>query len=255
MNRLPRPHAIAFDCYGTLLDVTDEHFIAACGTILSATRSEHDRRAFWDLWLAASRTLAREAGRDSDDPLAGPEPEFQSFRARWPQTFERAFADAQIRGDIDAAYEAFHLTLCDGVAYPDTAPALARLRPHFRLSVVSNADEDHLLHALTANGLTEFEFILSSETAGSYKPRAPIFQQAAVRFGLDPHAVLYVGDSPMADLLGARAAGMQVAWINRSGATLPERIPAPDYEIAALTELADLLVPAATRVQDRAGRA
>jgi 2-haloacid dehalogenase len=240
-----RPQAIAFDCYGTLLDVTDESFIRACELILRRHGHDHDAKAFWDTWLASSRTLAREHGRDPDNPLAGPEPEFHPFRRRWPDTFTRAFLEAGLSADAAAAYETFHNTLSAGVAFPDTAPALARLRPHFRLAVVSNADDDHLHHALAENGL-DFEFILSSEAARSYKPRTPIFQQASDRFGLPPSAVLYVGDSPVMDVLGARNAGMAVAWLNRFGHTRPDRVPEPDLEVPDLMALADILLEGRT---------
>ena len=243
---MDRPAAIAFDCYGTLLDVTEESFIRACEMILQRHGAAHEGRAFWQTWLASSRALARDQGRDPDEPLAGPEPAFQPYRERWPQTFTRAFHEAGVSADAVAAYEAFHDTLSRGIAYPDTRPALARLRPHFRLAVVSNADDDHLLHALAENGLTDFEFVLSSEAARSFKPRTGIFQQAAARFGLPPAAVLYVGDSPTMDVLGARNAGMRVAWLNRSRAPRPERVPEPDLEVRDLLALADALLGPAT---------
>jgi 2-haloalkanoic acid dehalogenase type II len=242
-----RPTAIAFDCYGTLLDVTEVDFIRACEAILRRQAIEHDGREFWQAWLNASRALAKEQGRDPDS-LDGDEPEFQPFRTRWPQTFSRAFQDTGLGADAVAAYEAFHDTLCRGIAYPDTRPALERLRPHFRIAVVSNADDDHLLQALRDNDLAEsglFEFILSSEGARSYKPRRGIFEQAAERFDLPPDQIMYVGDSPIADVLGARSAGMPVAWLNRLSAARPERVPAPDVEIVDLSELASLLLEAA----------
>ena len=239
-----RPAAIAFDCYGTLLDVTDESFVRACESILRRHEVDHDSRAFWETWLAASRTLARQAGRDPDDPLSGPEPEFLAFRSRWPRTFEHAFQQVGVSADAVAAYEAFHDTLSSAVAYPDTRPALERLRPCFRLCVVSNADDDHLHHALAENRLDMFEFILSSEAARSYKPRRPIFELAAAKLGLPPERVLYVGDSPVMDVLGARNAGMPVAWLNRGGIARPERVPAPEVEIADLLALAEILLAA-----------
>lgn len=236
-----RPAAIAFDCYGTLIDVTDESFIRACEAILRRNGLDHDAKAFWETWLASSRALAKDQGRDPDDPLTGPEPEFHPFRARWPRTFERAFSETGVSLDAIAAYEAFHDTLSSGIAYPDARPALERLRPHFRLAVVSNADDDHLHHALSENNL-EFEFVLSSEAAQSYKPRAPIFRRACALLGLPPEQVLYVGDSPMMDVLGARHAGLRVAWLNRRGLALPEKVPPPDLEVADLMTLADILL-------------
>lgn len=239
LNR--RPLAIAFDCYGTLLDATDDSFIRACERVMQAHGIERSGQEFWQTWLASARVLAKEQGRDGEDPLAGAEPPFESFRERWPRTFSHAFESSGVSGDAVAAYEAFHDTLSQAVAYSDTLPALERLRGHFRLIVVSNADDDHLHHALAENGL-EFELILSSEGAQSYKPRAPIFRRAAELAGLSLDEMLYVGDSPVADLVGARAAGMPVVWINRAALPLPERIPAPDLEVRDLHALADTLL-------------
>lgn len=234
-------NAIAFDCYGTLIDVTDDSFIAACAAILREHDREHEGKAFFERWLDASRALATAAGRDRENPTGGPEPSFAAFRERWPAYFERAFADLDISADAVAAYEAFHDTLAKGVAYPDAEPALRALAPHYKLAVVSNADDDHLRAALAANGLP-VERVLSSERARSYKPRRPIFRQAADLLGEHVHDVLYVGDSPTMDVLGARHAGMHVAWVNRRGATLPAGIPKPDYEVRDLLELARTLL-------------
>ncbi len=71
-------------------------------------------------------------------------------------------------------------------------------------------------------------------------------REAAARFGLDPADVLYVGDSPVADVLGARSAGMPVAWLNRLGVPRPEKAPEPDMEAPDLTALADLLLAGTT---------
>jgi len=239
-----QPLAIAFDCYGTLLDVTDEDFVRACEAILRQQAIEHDSRAFWTTWLAASRALAREQGRDPES-IDDEEPTFEPYRVRWPQTFTRAFTDAGLTADSVAAYEAFHDTLCRGTAYPETRAALERLAPHFRLAIVSNADDDHLMQALEETGLAGsglFEFILSSESARSYKPRRAIFESTAARFDLSPADVLYVGDSPIADVLGAQTAGMPVAWVNRRAATRPDGVPQPTIEVENLSALADALL-------------
>jgi 2-haloalkanoic acid dehalogenase type II len=241
--------AIAFDCYGTLINVTDDSFIEACTAILKRHGSDHDGKTFFDKWLEASRAIAAESGRDQTRPTSGPEPTFVAFRQRWPNYFERAFSALGIDADAVAAYEAFHDTLATGVAYPDSEPALRALAPHYKLAVVSNADDDHLHEALRANNLP-VDLVLSSEAAGSYKPRRPIFRQAADLLGEHVHDVLYVGDSPQMDVLGARFAGMHTAWINRAGIELPAGIPRPDYEVRDLLELARELLGTAANEGD-----
>lgn len=233
--------AIAFDCYGTLIDVDDDSFVQACQRVLRQQGHEHEGSVLWEQWLAASKAAAEAAGRDPEHPTGGPEPEFASFRERWPRVFEGAFKGMGIDADAVAAYEAFHDTLATGKAYPDTVPALERLALHYKLAVVSNADDDHLREALTANNIP-IELVLSSETARSYKPRRPIFRQASELLDEHPHDILYVGDSPLMDVLGARYAGMQVAWLNRPGIERPAGIPRPDHEVRDLLELARVLL-------------
>ena len=144
-----------------------------------------------------------------------------------------------------AAYEALHDMLAAAAAYPDARDAIRALLPHFKLAVVSNADDDHLRAALAANNIP-IDLVLSSEAARSYKPRRPIFRRAAELLGEHIHDVLYVGDSPLMDVLGARHAGMQVAWVNRAGAALPAGIPKPDYEVRDLQALVRTLLPGET---------
>jgi len=43
-----------------------------------------------------------------------------------------------------------------------------------------------------------------------------------------------------ADVAGAKAAGLTAVWVNRTGARPKPEEPAPDYEVASLTELAAL---------------
>jgi FMN phosphatase YigB (HAD superfamily) len=46
-----------------------------------------------------------------------------------------------------------------------------------------------------------------------------------------------VGDSQEDDIVGARRAGLKIAWLNRDGAVRRDETPEPDYEIESLAEL------------------
>jgi FMN phosphatase YigB (HAD superfamily) len=50
-----------------------------------------------------------------------------------------------------------------------------------------------------------------------------------------------VGDSQEDDIVGARSAGLKVAWLNREGVTRRETTPKPDYEIESLSDLMDIV--------------
>jgi FMN hydrolase / 5-amino-6-(5-phospho-D-ribitylamino)uracil phosphatase len=81
-----------------------------------------------------------------------------------------------------------------------------------------------------------FPFILISESVGIWKPDPAIFEMALEIAGVHADDAIYVGDSPVADVPGARAAGMRSVWINRAGADWTGDEP-PHVEIRDLDEL------------------
>lgn len=81
-----------------------------------------------------------------------------------------------------------------------------------------------------------FPFILISESVGIWKPDPAIFHMALEKAGVAVEDAVYVGDSPIADVPGAKAAGMRSVWINCAGIDWPGDEP-PDIEIRDLKEL------------------
>lgn len=81
-----------------------------------------------------------------------------------------------------------------------------------------------------------FPFILISESVGIWKPDPAIFHMALERAGIAAEDAVYVGDSPVADVPGAKAAGMRSVWINCAGIDWPGDEP-PGIEIRDLNEL------------------
>jgi HAD superfamily hydrolase (TIGR01549 family) len=122
----------------------------------------------------------------------------------------------------------------------DEAWAFQFERAAQELGFLSNADADFLHACLARNGL-EFDVVVSSEVAQALKPDPAIFAYLAGVLGLEHHQILYVGDNPMPDIVGARQAGVPVAWLNRSGHPLPEDVPEPDVEVASLRDLVAIL--------------
>ena len=83
---------------------------------------------------------------------------------------------------------------------------------------------------------------LVSDAVGKVKPHAELFEAPLARMGIAPSEALFVGDTPGADVLGAKQAGLDVAWINRKGRELDPDLPEPDLEIRSFAELPDLLI-------------
>jgi putative hydrolase of the HAD superfamily len=112
--------------------------------------------------------------------------------------------------------------------FPGMAETLETLRGRgFAIGVVTNGETAFQSRHIEALSLSDrVDAILISEREGLRKPDKALFLRAAVRLGTDPARCLFVGDNPMADILGAHAAGMKTAWF-RSGTPWPVEIAAP----------------------------
>jgi putative hydrolase of the HAD superfamily len=136
--------------------------------------------------------------------------------------------------------------LAAAVEIPDAhIDFLARLKSTYPLALVSNFD-----HGPTARRVLErdgaatyFDPIVISDDHGWRKPHPSIFTDTLAELGVAPADALYVGDSAEDDIIGAKGAGLDVAWVNQRGSALPPDSPVPDYVVAAIPELADILLP------------
>jgi len=123
---------------------------------------------------------------------------------------------------VDALMAALHFR-----AYPDAAPALARLRAAgMRLVVVSNWDAS-LHERLEETGLAPLvDAAVASAEIGHAKPDGAIFGHALELAGAPAAAAVHAGDSPDADVAGALAAGLRAVLVARDGpATAPAGVP------------------------------
>jgi len=243
--------AVAFDCYGTLIDFTDQRFKETYHEICVQQSLPIEGITLWEKWMEiwrrqAAQGRARENPRDwpnndNPRPLSGDGLTFRPYREEWPEHFQMCFQELGVGGDPASAYDHVRVRLAEALAFEETASVLAALGARYRLGILSNADDDFLFPCLERNGL-DFDPIVTSERVGFYKPHEAIFQSFAEAVGVSNDEVFYVGDSPFADVLGAKRAGMRVAWVNRHGAKLREGAPSPDHEIASLEGLLDLLL-------------
>jgi len=117
----------------------------------------------------------------------------------------------------DALADALHDAL-RFEAFPDAAPALRSLRAAgLRLVVVSNWDAS-LEERLAETGLaTRVDGTVASAAFGTAKPDPAIFARALELAGVRARDAWHVGDSPEADVAGARAAGVRPVLLDRDG--------------------------------------
>ena len=82
-------------------------------------------------------------------------------------------------------------------------------------------------------GLTDaFDTVIISQEAGYGKPEPHIYALALEQLGVQAAQTLFVGDSPLNDVLGLQQSGMKAALFP-GGHALPEYIK-PDYVLKDL---------------------
>ncbi len=178
--------------------------------------------------VAAMRELRDATSRERPD-LA------HDFTAQRRLTLERAFAACDVVDDahVEAAFEVYYAARNRVDCYADTLPALAALSARLPLISISNGNAD-----LSRIGLRHhFRDCISARDVGFAKPDPRIFAHACERLGIAAEHVLHVGDDPLLDVNGARAAGLRTAWLNRGAAAWSHGV-APDLTLADLNELA-----------------
>lgn len=148
----------------------------------------------------------------------------------------------------DAAADAFQLSVLRWPAFADSAAALRRLRRHYRLVAMTNADRSAFSFYAQTLG-TPFHDSVTYDDTDVAKPDPQFFafnrgRQSA--HGFKQSDILHVAQSQYHDIGVARDLGYTVCWIERrqgldgfGGTPTPPRMTAPDYHFPTLEKLAD----------------
>ena len=123
--------------------------------------------------------------------------------------------------------------------FPEVPEALARLRARYRLAVLSNGDPDMLEAAKAHHGIP-FDAVISVAVASAFKPHHATYATAAAILGVRMDQVLFVANHAF-DCVGAKAAGMRTAFVDRRRRPFGATPHQPDLVVPSMTELATLL--------------
>jgi 2-haloacid dehalogenase len=123
--------------------------------------------------------------------------------------------------------------------FPDAIEALTRLKRRYRLVILSNGDPD-MLEAIRPHLGIDFDRIISVAEAGSFKPHAATYRKAAELMATPVEAVLFVANHAF-DCVGAKAAGMRAAFIDRRQRPFGDWPYQPDLAVPDLKTLAAAL--------------
>jgi 2-haloacid dehalogenase len=227
--------ALTFDCYGTLID-----WETGILTGLRAALAPHG--------IDASDDELLESFADAEGPVeAGPYLPYRVVLAR----AARAIATNLGAPLTDDEAAAFGDSVGDWPAFDDSTRSLRILKRHFQLGVLTNCDDD-LFAASNRRLGVDFDWVITAQQLGSYKPNRHNFEALRERLhqsGIASARILHVAQSLYHDHEPARKMGFSTVWINRrhdrpgSGATPPADVP-PSATFSSMAEFAEAAVRA-----------
>jgi 2-haloacid dehalogenase len=193
-----RFEALTFDCYGTLID-WETGILRGLRTTLDRHGTDAPDEELLELYSTA------EEGAES-----GPYLRYREVLARCLREVCRHYGvDA-----TDDAAAAFGASVGEWPAFPDSRAALRRLKSRFRLGVITNCDDD-LFAASNRRLDVAFDWIVTAQSVGSYKPSRRNFEAAFAMLGVPRGRILHVAQSLFHDHVPAKELGLTSVWIDR----------------------------------------
>jgi 2-haloacid dehalogenase len=220
---------LSFDCYGTLID-WESGILKALKTILSNHNINIGDQQILELFAQ------RESIQEERKYL-----KYREVLKKIVQNFGEKHSFEPSEEELNSLAESIQ----DWEFFPDTVRALKALQKRYKLTIISNIDND--LFAYTAKKLeVEFDWIITAEQVKSYKPSLRNFEFAIQKMGIAPDKLLHVAQSVYHDIVPAKTMGLTAVWVNRRqgkegfGATVPAT-GNPDLEVPDLKTLVSLM--------------
>lgn len=226
MNSAGGREVLAFDLYGTLVDPE------AISSELSQLLGSADGREAARLWRLAQLEYSFRL------TVMG---QYQDFR--WVTSRALDFTLASLGLELPAGQTDRLIEHYDRLRpFPDAAPALRALaEAGYELAVLSNGTPAMIDNCLRNSGLGEFfAQRISVGEVRVFKPSPVVYRHAAQRLAL-PIGQIRLVTSNAFDSVGASAAGMRTAWVNRTAAPFDTIGRQPDLTVPGLDRLAAAL--------------
>ncbi len=143
------------------------------------------------------------------------------------------------------------------VPRPDAKDVIIELdRRGYRMGIIANTiTETEIPDWMESEGLTPiFKAVVLSSKVRTRKPNPEIYWEAARRIGVPPELCAYVGDNPVRDVEGCRAAGFGMMIIFWEPATLAKEPPSGEHPadcvIKSCSELLAIFPPRREAARD-----
>jgi 2-haloacid dehalogenase len=216
---------LSFDCYGTLVD-WESGILNALKPILSNHNINISDPEILELFARL------ESKQESGNYL-----NYREILKNVVQDFGKELNFEPTEIEVNALPD----SIPNWEPFPDTVQALKALKKRYKLTIISNIDDELFAH--TAKKLAvEFDWVITAEQVKSYKPSLQNFQVAIQRMGITGNRLLHVAQSIYHDIVPAKTMGLATVWVNRRknqegfGATVPAN-ETPDVEVPDLKSL------------------
>jgi len=233
------PKALAFDVFGTVVDWRRSIAREVAPFLASIGRTDISPERFADGW--------RERYVPATDSVRSGRRPFVVLDVLHREMLEDLLQHHGVNpaglGDqlLDELTRAWHRL----DPWPDAVEGLIRLKRQFPLVTLSNGNIALMLALARRSGLP-WDAILGAEFSRTYKPDPGAYLGTVEALGLEPSQVCLVA-AHHGDLVGARACGLQTAFVARpmeyGGRRAPDADLVQDWEHSArdLLDLADQL--------------
>ena len=225
MTNTLRPKALFFDVNETLLDLTEVK-----RSVSSALDNRPELAALWFPTLLHHSLVSTAA---------------KQFRPFGEIAVTALMMVAKSNG-IDLSEEKAKQAIepiLSAPPHPDVISALKRLRKqNIRMGVLTNSSRGAMVKQMKAGKMDGlFDFMLSVEDIGIYKPHREVYHWAAEQRKIPPKDGMMIAAHGW-DVGGAAWAGMRSAFVARPGQALYPLAPEPEIISPDMEDLVDRLI-------------
>ncbi len=224
---------LTFDCYGTLID-WETGMVNALKPLTEAVSQPLDRNAI----------LEAHARHESSQQRQTPAMKYSDLLAIVYRRLAEEWGVAVSWSDC----QTYGQSVADWPAFPDSAEALAYLKNHYRLVILSNVDNTSFA-ASHKKLAVEFDAIYTAEDVGAYKPSDANFEYMLSKLsglGINSGDILHTAESLFHDHVPGNRHGLASCWIYRRhdaegfGATMdPGQMPDWQFRFNSMAELVE----------------
>lgn len=222
---------LTFDCYGTLID-WERGMFEALTPLTSRLKAS----------LTRDQVLEAHARHESSQQAHTPAMIYSELLA----VVYKRLAEEWGAGTSWSECLAYGASIGKWPAFADSRDALAYLKQHYKLAILSNVDNESFALSNVKLGAA-FDAVFTAQDIGSYKPSPRNFDymiEKLANLGFTKHDVLHTAESLYHDHVPANRHGLTSCWIHRRhdapgfGATMnPGAMPNVDFRFNSMAEL------------------